>query len=75
MPSPGSSLARHTPTAFSDDEIRARARREAAKAWRAPTPILVVRLDDERLSWPERELLRQLGDKLNGEKLKGEAGR
>jgi hypothetical protein len=27
---------------------------------------LVVSLNDERLSWPERELLRQLGEKLYG---------
>ena len=28
--------------------------------------VLAVALDDERLSWPERELVRQLGDKLYG---------
>lgn len=28
--------------------------------------ILVVNADDERLSWPERELIRQLGNKLYG---------
>ncbi|MGE0580498.1 hypothetical protein [Reyranella sp.] len=28
--------------------------------------VLVVEQDDERLSWPERELIRQLGDKLYG---------
>jgi hypothetical protein len=28
--------------------------------------ILVVSVDDERLSWPERELVRQLGEKLYG---------
>jgi len=28
--------------------------------------VLVVSLYDERLSWPERELVRQLGDKLYG---------
>ena len=26
--------------------------------------LLAVSLDDERLSWPERELVRQLGEKL-----------
>ena len=26
--------------------------------------VLAVSVDDERLSWPERELVRQLGDKL-----------
>jgi hypothetical protein len=28
--------------------------------------ILVVSLDDARLNWPERELVRQLGEKLYG---------
>ena len=28
--------------------------------------ILVVSADDQRLSWPERELVRQLGEKLYG---------
>lgn len=28
--------------------------------------ILVVSPDDQRLTWPERELVRQLGDKLYG---------
>ena len=29
--------------------------------------LLAVSLDDERLSWPERELIRQLGEKLYGD--------
>ena len=33
--------------------------------------VLAVAVDDERLSWPERELVRQLGDKLYGKR--GEA--
>lgn len=28
--------------------------------------VLVVSAEDERLSWPERELVRQLGEKLYG---------
>jgi hypothetical protein len=28
--------------------------------------VLAVSLDDHRLSWPERELVRQLGEKLYG---------
>ena len=28
--------------------------------------VLAVAVDDERLTWPERELVRQLGDKLYG---------
>jgi hypothetical protein len=30
--------------------------------------ILVVCADDRRLTWPEREFIRQLGEKLYGEK-------
>jgi hypothetical protein len=30
--------------------------------------ILVVSADDQRLTWPERELVRQLGEKLYGSK-------
>ena len=28
--------------------------------------VLAVSLDDDRLTWPERELIRQLGEKLYG---------
>ncbi|MEO9298784.1 hypothetical protein [Devosia alba] len=28
--------------------------------------LLAVAIDDERLTWPERELVRQLGEKLYG---------
>lgn len=28
--------------------------------------LLAVSLDDDRLTWPERELVRQLGDRLYG---------
>jgi hypothetical protein len=30
--------------------------------------VLAVSVDDERLTWPERELVRQLGDKLYGKR-------
>lgn len=30
--------------------------------------ILVVKADDDRLSWPERELIQQLGEKLYGKR-------
>lgn len=30
--------------------------------------ILVVSADDQRLTWPERELIRQLGRKLYGKR-------
>ena len=33
--------------------------------------ILVVKIDDERLSWPEKELIKQIGDKIYKNK-KGE---
>ena len=36
--------------------------------------ILVVAADDQRLSWPERELVRQLGKKLYGDNRQQEAG-
>lgn len=29
--------------------------------------ILAVSLDDDRLTWPERELIRQLGERLYGD--------
>jgi len=31
--------------------------------------LLAVSLDDQRLTWPERELIRQLGEKLYGKRL------
>ena len=30
--------------------------------------LLAVSLDDHRLTWPERELVRQIGDKLYGKR-------
>lgn len=35
--------------------------------------VLVVSPEDERLSWPERELVRQLGEKLYGRRASTEA--
>ena len=32
--------------------------------------VLVISTNDERLSWPERELVRQLGEKLYGDQHK-----
>ena len=32
--------------------------------------VLVVEKNDERLTWPERELIRRLGEKLYGENYK-----
>lgn len=33
--------------------------------WQAQR-VLVIDADDERLTWPERELVRQLGERLYG---------
>ena len=35
------------------------------QGWQAQR-VLVVDDDDERLTWPERELIRQLGERLYG---------
>ena len=35
------------------------------EGWREQS-VLVVATDDERLSWPERQLIKQLGEKLYG---------
>lgn len=32
--------------------------------------LLAVSVDDQRLSWPEREFIRQIGEKLYGHKQK-----
>ncbi len=32
--------------------------------------LLAISVDDQRLTWPERELVRQLGEKLYGRKSK-----
>jgi hypothetical protein len=31
--------------------------------------VLAVAVDDERLSWPEQELVRQLGERLYGKRV------
>ena len=36
------------------------------EGWQAQR-VLVIEADDERLTWPERELVRQLGEKLYGQ--------
>jgi hypothetical protein len=36
--------------------------------------ILVVNADDQRLTWPEREFVRQIGDKLYGKTEEAENG-
>ncbi len=37
--------------------------------------VLAVAIDDHRLTWPERELVRQLGEKLYGKRPAGQAVR
>jgi hypothetical protein len=54
---PGYGGNRRTP-----DEIK-------REGWREQR-VLAVSLDDARLTWPERELIRQLGDKLYGDRSK-----
>lgn len=53
------------------------ARRDAEEVkrdgWREQS-ILVVSPEDQRLTWPERELVRQLGEKLYGQRRAREAG-
>ena len=46
---------RHTP-----DQVK-------RDGWREQR-VLAVSLDDDRLTWPERELVRQLGEKLYGDR-------
>lgn len=36
--------------------------------------LLAVSVDDQRLTWPEREFIRQLGEKLYGKNAKTETG-
>ncbi len=54
---PGYGGNRRTP-----DEIK-------REGWREQR-VLAVSLDDARLTWPERELIRQLGEKLYGDRTK-----
>jgi len=37
--------------------------------------MLAVSVDDQRLTWPERELVRQLGEKLYGKRSRGQGVR
>ena len=34
--------------------------------------VLAIAIDDQRLTWPERELIRQLGEKLYGKRPAGQ---
>jgi len=37
--------------------------------------VLAIGLDDHRLTWPEQELIRQLGEKLYGKRPEGQGVR
>ena len=50
------------PSGFTPEQIEARAK--VAQVEAASLGILLVRADDPRLSWPERELVKQLMKKL-----------
>ena len=45
--------------------------RGKADGWREQG-LLAVSINDERLTWPERELIKQLGEKLYGKNRKTE---
>lgn len=64
---PHSCLARLVPEARQDPEAQKRS------GWR-DHGILVVSVADHRLAWPERELVKQLGEKLYGARNGKEAG-
>jgi len=64
-----SSLGRYLPRAAASlAEMEALRRR----AWRQDG-VLSLRDGDDRLTWPERELVRQLGDRLYGARYDGAA--
>ncbi len=44
------------------------------EGWRAQG-VLVIEVDDQRLTWPERELIRQLGERLYGDNQNQQEGR
>lgn len=57
------SLSR-APSAWTDEQRRQSTTKAGRQAWR--DGILVVRVGDLKLTWPERELVRQIGEKLYG---------
>lgn len=54
---------KYTPKGFGGD--RAPPEKIKQEGWQSQG-VLVVSVDEPRLTWPERELVRQLGDKLYG---------
>lgn len=60
---PRCTLARFIPTQVDTEEIK-------ADGWNTHK-ILVVRLDDPRIGWIERQIIQQVGDKLYGRRARG----
>ena len=56
---------RFTPKGYGGDR---RAPDQAQARRLEGTRLLAVAVDDDRLTWPERELVRQLGEKLYGKR-------
>ena len=61
-----SHLAARAPSGFGPDDL-ARSQRLIAEAWRT-RGLLVISADDPNLTWPERELVRTLGEKRFGKR-------
>ena len=57
---PASVECRHTGTRSDPEDVK-------RMGWRGEG-ILVVDVEDDRLTWPERELVRQLGEKFYGKR-------
>lgn len=60
---------RFTPRGYGGD--RRDADRVKRDGWQEQG-MLAVSVDDQRLTWPERELVRQLGEKLYGKRSTGQ---
>lgn len=65
---PRSPLARLLPSGPTADQRVEHLMRDALREH----GMLVVRLSDPRLQWPDRELLRQIGERLYGVATRGE---
>jgi hypothetical protein len=50
------------PSNYTAEQVLERSRKYQSQAWMGG--LLVVHIEDERLTWPERELVKQIGDKL-----------
>jgi hypothetical protein len=60
---------RRTPDQVKREGWKVRRNRRASGAAKVRrTGLLAVAIDDDRLTWPERELVRQLGEKLYGKR-------